>query len=140
MTDEIRVKLTIASTTLSAKDINSLLSIQADYFQVLGEMNRLKTKVYPLHVWMLKNEHQVKGVNIGDQIEECISRFLQRVELASSLIKNLSKEHQVEVGLYLFVREVPPISLSKEQIELITKLGASLDIDIVLYADGQSRE
>jgi hypothetical protein len=140
MTDEIRVKLTIASATLSARDVSRLLGIEAESSQVLGEMNRLGTKTYPQHVWMLKDRHQVNGVNIGDQIEECMSRFLLRVAPASSLIRGLSTDHQVEIGLYVFAREVPSVRLSKAQIESLTALGASFDVDIVLYDDEQIQE
>lgn len=140
MTDEIRVKLTIVSDTLSARDISSLLGIEADSSQILGEMNQLGTKTYPQHVWMLKNRHEVSDRDIGAQIEACVSQFLKRVGPASSSIKSLSIEHLVEVGLYVFAREVPPISLSKKQIGALTELGASLDVDIVLYADDHSQE
>ena len=139
MTDEIQVKLTIVSDVLSAKDVSDLLGIEADSSQVLGEMNRLGTKTYSHHVWMLKNRHQINNGEIGDQIEACVSEFLDRVSPASQSIRSLSMQIPVEVGLYVFAREVPPISFTKSQVEALAALGASVDIDVVLYADEQSQ-
>ncbi len=135
MTDEIRVKLTIASNTLSAKEVSALLGIEADSSQILGEMNRLGTKPYPQHAWVLKEKYEVNSTETMDQLEMCLSKFLARVGSASSIIRNLSIQHLVEVGIYVFAREVPAIFLSKGQVEAIAALGASVDVDVVLYND-----
>jgi Domain of unknown function (DUF4279) len=138
MNDEIRVKLTITSVSLSAEDVSSLLGIEPDSTQVLGKMNRLGTKPYSQHAWILKDLHEVNGVTTGDQIEGSISQFLDRITSVSPIIRSLSEEHPVEFGLYVFAREIPPVSFSNKQLEAIAALGASLDVDIVLYADDQA--
>jgi hypothetical protein len=141
MTDEIRVKLTIASNTLAATEVSALLGIEADSVQVQGEMNRLGTKLYSQHVWMLKNQHEIlSNEPIAGQIEARISQFLDRIVSAASVIRSLSNEHFVEVGIYVFARDVPPLGLSKKQVEAIAALGASVDFDLVLYAEDDSSQ
>lgn len=102
-------------------------------------MNRLGTKPYAQHVWVVKNQHQIVPHELlATQIEAGISEFLNSIAPATSAIKSLSAENFVEVGIYVFVQEAPPIRLSSNQIEAIAAMGASVDFDIVLCAEDGS--
>jgi uncharacterized protein DUF4279 len=138
MNDEVTVKLTIASSTLSAKKIDELLSMSADSSQIMGEINRLGTKTYPQHAWILKSRREVNGEALAEQMETHVSQFLDRLAPAAPAIKSLSSEHLVELGIYVLAREVPPLGLSSKQVASIAELGASIDIDVVLYAENES--
>lgn len=138
MNDEITIKLTIASSTLSAKKIDELLGLHADSSQIMGEINRLGTKTYPQHAWMLRSRHELNGEAVAEQMEIHVSQFLNRLTVASPAIKGLSSEHLVELGIYVLAREVPPLGLSSKQVAAIAELGASVDVDVVLYAETES--
>jgi Domain of unknown function (DUF4279) len=138
MNDEITVKLTIVSSTLSAKNVDDLLGMRADSSQIMGQINRLGTKTYPQHAWILKSRHELDGEAIEEQMETHVSQFLDRLATVAPTIKGLSSEHLVELGIYVLVREVPPLGLSSKQVAAIAELGASIDLDVVLYAETES--
>lgn len=136
MTDEIRAKLTVASDVLSPQEIAALVGIEPDDTQVKGEKNRLSTKEYAQHVWRIRNgESILSDATRIEQMERCISQLLRRVASSAPAIRRLSGDNLVEIGIYIFAREVPPIELTKEQVESIARLGATEDIDVVLYSE-----
>jgi len=140
MSDEVRVKLTIASNELSGKDITALIGIEADQIQVRGEMNKVGTKPYAQHVWRIRSQHHLVSTEpLWQQMEGCISELLDRLRPSVPAIRKLSAENMVEVGIYVFARDVPSLGFSKEQVETIAALGASVDIDVVLYSKSETQ-
>jgi hypothetical protein len=136
MDDEIGVRLSIISDHLTAADIDEHLGIKCNESQVRGEINRLGTKPYDRHAWFLKSRYQVDPSEyIGDKISDQIDELLLRVAPVVPRIRELSQENYVEVALYLYARDLPPLGLSKKHIKAIAELGANLDIDVVLYAE-----
>ncbi len=139
--DEIVVKLTIMSESLSPAEIDEYVGIKCNDSQIQGEMNRLGTKRYARHAWFLKSKRVVPADEyIGDKIDFEVKDLLSRLAPAANKIKELSQSHEVEFSLYFLARDVPPMNLSKEELEAIAALGASLDIDLTLYANPEAEK
>jgi hypothetical protein len=134
MLDEIGIRLSIISDTMSASHLDEYLGMKSDQSHVRGEMNSLGTKLYERHAWFLKSRYEVSA---NEQIGSCLATqvdiFLAKLEPISDKVRSLSKEHYVEFSLYLYARDIPPIELSRSQMESVAGLGAALDIDAVLY-------
>ena len=97
-------------------------------------MNRLGTKPYEHHVWCFKTRCIVlPDEYIGDRISFQIDQLLSTLDKVANRFKKLSETNSVIFGLYLYAQTVPPMGLSKKQLEAITALGAELDIDLVLH-------
>jgi hypothetical protein len=134
MSDEISVKLTIISDSMTASQIDEYIGIKCSDSQERGALNRLGTKRYEHHVWFLKTRHSVSpDAYIGDKIAMQIEQFLSEIRGAADKIKALSRNNAVVFGLYLYTQSVPPLGLSKEQMEAVAALGANLDIDVMLF-------
>jgi hypothetical protein len=139
--DEIVVELRIISATLSPPEINDYIGIKCDDSQVRGEMNRLGTKRYPRHAWYLASKRVVAPHEyIGDKIDIEVRNLLSRLAPVAGKIRELSQSHEVEFSLYFLARDVPPMNLSKEDLGAIAALGASLDIDLILYANPEAEK
>ncbi len=66
-------------------------------------------------------------------LDGCLRRFSERVETFVDRINSLSSENYVDVGVYMLSESVPQFSLDRGAVQLIARLGTSLDLDIVLY-------
>jgi len=134
MHDEIGIRLSIISDTLSASHLDEYFEMKSDQSHVRGEMNNLGTKPYERHAWFLKSHYEVeKDEYIGNCITTRLNIFLRRISVITDKVRALSKDHDVEVSLYILARDVPPLGLSSAQMSSIAALGAALDIDVVLY-------
>ncbi len=134
--DEIVVRLTIISESLSPFEIDEYVGIKCNDSQTRGEMNRLGTKRYARHAWFLKSKRVIAPDEyIGDKIDAEVRNLLSRLAPAADKIKQLSQSHEVEFSLYFLARDVPPMNLCKEDLRAIAALGASLDIDLILYGE-----
>jgi uncharacterized protein DUF4279 len=141
MADEIGVKLSIISDSLTPSKIDEHVGIRCTDSQTRGEMNQLGTKAYEHHAWFLRYRYEVPpGEYIGDKIDSQIGHLLETVKAAADNIKELSRHNSVIFGLYFYARNVPPMALSKERVERIAALGASLDIDLILYGNPESTQ
>jgi hypothetical protein len=133
MSDEIGVKLTIISDKMTASEIDQYIGIKCNESQERGLPNRLGTKRYEHHAWFLKTRYNVSPDEyIGDKIDQQIEQLFSKVRGAADKIRDLSRNNKVVFGLYFCSRDIPPLGLSKEQMEAVAALGASLDIDVVL--------
>jgi hypothetical protein len=139
--DEIVVKLTIISETLSPPEIDEYVGIKCNDSQIRAEMNRLGTKRYARHAWFLKSKRVIAPDEyIGDRIDAEVRNLLSRLAPAADKINELSQGHEVEFSVYFLARDVPPMNLSKEDLRAIAALGASLDIDLILYANPEAEK
>ena len=103
--DEIVVKLTIMSESLSPAEIDEYVGIKCNDSQIQGEMNRLGTKRYARHAWFLKSKRVVPADEyIGDKIDFEVKDLLSRLAPAANKIKELSQSHEVEFSLYFLAR------------------------------------
>src|SRR5580704_1783878 len=127
MLDEIGIRLSIISDTMSAPHLDEYLGMKSDQSHIRGEMNSLGTKLHERHAWFLKSRYEVSA---NEQIGSCLSTqvdiFLAKLRPISDKVRGLSKEHYVELSLYLYVRDIPPLGLSRSQTESIAALGAAL--------------
>lgn len=135
MSDEIGVRLSVISDSLSPSQIDEYVGIKCDDAQERGNMNRLGTKRYERHAWFMKYRSTVQeGEYIGDKIDSAIAHLLSRLQGSEVKVRELSEGNEVEFSLYFYAQEVPPMGLSKRDLQAIAALGASLDIDVVVYA------
>jgi len=133
MGDEIGVKLTIISDSMTASEIDEYIGIKCNDSQERGLLNRLGTKRYEHHVWFLKTRYNVSPDEyVGDKIDPQIEQLLSTVRAAAEKIRDLSRNNSVIFGLYFYAQNIPPLHLSMEQIEAVAALGAQLDIDVIL--------
>jgi len=141
--DEIVVRLTIISDSLSPDEIDKYVGVNCSDSQTRGEMNRLGTKRYARHAWFLKSKRVIApNEYIGDWIDAEVRSLLSRLAPAAEKIRELSHSYEVEFSLYFLARDVPPMNISKEDLRAIAALGASLDIDLIIYAnpEGENAE
>jgi hypothetical protein len=139
--DEIILRLTIISENLSPGEIDEYVGIECNDSQIRGEMNRLGTKRYTRHAWYLKSKRVIAPDEyIGDKIDAEVRSLLSRLAPAADKIKELSKSHVVEFSVYFLARDVPPMNFSSEDLRAIAALGASLDIDLILYGSSDSEK
>lgn len=135
MSDEIGVRLSIISHSLTPSQIDEYVGIKCDDSQRRGDVNRLGTKRYERHAWFLESRHTIpEDKHIGDKLDSAVAHLLLRLEGTEAKIKELSGSNEVEFSLYFYAREIPPMGLSKRHLQAIAALGASLDIDLILYA------
>jgi hypothetical protein len=140
MSDEIGVRLSIISDSLSPSQIDEYVGIKCDDSQERGKMNRLGTKRYERHAWFMKDRYTVReGEDIGDKLDSAIAHLLSRLEGSEAKVRELSKSNEVEFSLYFYAQDVPPMGLSRRHLQAIAALGASLDIDLVLYAGPENK-
>jgi hypothetical protein len=138
---EIGVKLTIISETVTASEMDEYIGIQCTDSQKRGELNRLGTKCYEHNVWFYKSRYNVpQDEYIGDRIASQIDQLLSKLKVKADRIKKLSRDNSVIFGLYFYVQSIPPLSLTREQLENVAELGAKLDIDVILYGDSHGAE
>ena len=115
MKDEITVKLTIASRTLSAKKLDELLGLHADSSQIMGDINRLGTKTYPQHAWILKGRRELTDEVAAEQMETHVSEFLDRLAVASPTIGTYARRIRSSWGFTsLLVKCLLSVSLQSK--------------------------
>ena len=69
---------------------------------------------------------------IGHYSEKFITDFLNTIKDAAPRVKELSEDHSVTISLVYQVHDIPYIGLTRQHVQEIAALGASLDYDLMV--------
>lgn len=130
---KIYVWFAISSETLTIEDISEVVGYAPDSSWRKGDQRRGSGKIHEKNCWAIETHNAAdRSELVADAMHNSLRTVLRRLRPASQRIKELSMNHEVALGIGLTVAEVPEFLLSRDEIEGIASLGASLDIDLVL--------
>lgn len=133
--EEVKVELTIISPELLPDEISRQVGLSFDAAWRIGDPKGMSGLKWDKHGWRLferetsSHEEQVTG----ELLERCFRRFSERLATFADKVRLLPTDCYIEVGVYMLSESIPPFSLDRDMIELIARLGATLDVDIILY-------
>jgi Domain of unknown function (DUF4279) len=135
--DTVKAKLTIISYDLSPEEIAQRVGLHWDDSCRRGDRKGRTEQTWEENVWRLYEslETQGDGLSVDLAVDECLRRLFERIGPVAGRIRTLSETETVELGLYILATSVPPIHLSVGTLSFIYRLGAELDVDVVIYSE-----
>ena len=148
--DRVSITLTITSGSASPEEISRLVGTPFDDAHRVGERKGASELKWEENVWRLVEQAEAPHPDqlSGDLLARCWKSFEARIGPFTQEIRALATKTNLkllEIGIFVLSEKdsVPPFSLDREAVELIAKLVASLDVDIMFYAsenDGEQAE
>lgn len=132
--DRVGLYLTIEGTVLSPSVLTSNLGINPDRTWMIGDSRGHTGEQWGSHGWSLEmviNSQDTDNQTATYLIPIAIDQFEKRIEPVANKITQI-KGMSVYVVLSILANEVPGIELSNSFINLISKLGSSLQIDLMV--------
>jgi hypothetical protein len=135
--DTAKAKLTIVSRTLSPEEISRRIGIQYDEARRIGDARGRSGLKWDENIWWLYEtwEGNASEQSVSEALGACLGRLRGRLDSAEVNVQRLSKSEYTEIGLYMLSRTIPAIHLGVDIVQFIGRLGATLDVDVVLYGD-----
>lgn len=130
MKDEYYAKLGIFSSILKPDEIDNILNIDCDKSYLKNEL-RGKTLIREKENGWIIYSRISRDLPINNHIED----ILERISLVIDKINDIANkpDTEVELGCIIHSTEEPPVYFTKEQISIIGKIGASIDIDLYYW-------
>ena len=124
----VYVDFRVVGEDLDPEVISRKLNIAPDSLGRKGEfVGRNKSVPARSGFWIISSKRDVES----DVLEEHFWFLLKRLERSSDFFRSLSENYMVDFFTFLYIDESnPDISLSREAISAVAKLGASIDFDI----------
>jgi hypothetical protein len=134
MCEEYYSELIITSNTITPIQISNILGILYDECHLVGDLRKNTIIQEKENVWIIRS-HLLRSISINEHINELLERISPTIER----IGELATQHEIRVqfSCVIFTSTRPPLSFSREQVVLISKLGANIDIDLYLLPDEQ---
>jgi hypothetical protein len=131
------VSLWISSKELSPDKITQIVGLQPTYVRVRGAvipgLGVNRRPEFDVHDWQFRKQLNVKpSDHIGHYSEMFITDFLNTIKDAAPRVKELSADHSVTISLVYQVHDIPYIGLTRQHVQEIAALGASLDYDLMV--------
>jgi len=133
--DTAKAKLTIMSYELSPDEISDRVGLRWDDSRKIGDPKGRSDRVWGENIWWLyeTSDGCENGMSIDQALDDCVERLRKRIDPVVPRIRSLPEAANVEFGLYMLARTIPPIHLDLGTLKFIHELGAELDVDVVLY-------
>lgn len=124
------IKLGIYSKKYSAEEINKLLTIAYDQCWVMGMPRSPRSSVmkFEQHAWFIVSDPSLNQVPLDRQIK----KLFERVEPSIDKFAKLYNDCEIYFNCTIEGDENPELNFPKEIIYLISKIQASLDVDIYI--------
>lgn len=132
MSEEYYTELIITSQTISPIQISKMLGIQCDECHAKGDLRKRTLIDEKENSWILKSNLS-KNISINEHIGELLVRVSPKAGIIGELVNQ--SDIEVQFSCVIFTSRRPPLSFSKEQVALINKMRANIDIDIYLIPD-----
>jgi hypothetical protein len=132
MSEEYYSELIITSKTITPAQISNLLGMQYDKSHVIGDLRKHTIIREKENAWILES-HLSRSISINEHIGELLERVTPIIEKIGQLINQ--SDIEVQFGCVIFTSKRPRLSFSKEQVVSISKMGASIDVDLYLMPD-----
>ncbi len=133
MQEEFGAKLGIFSDIIPPDKISEIVGIKPDKSYLKGE-RRGKTKIQQKeNGWIIYSK-----VGRNAPLQDHINNLIERIENHTDQIANIAKNQDVEVelGCTVWSDDRPPLYFTKEQISILNKICAGIDIDLYMIAEG----
>jgi len=115
------------SDTVSPEWITETLQIQPDKIWRRGDP-RAGCLV------QVENGWQIEGESEGASFDELTVELLSRAEIETGRFREVSSECTVELSCVAYCESPPELNFQKSTIQALSRIGASLDIDVYLTA------
>ena len=128
--DEFYTKLGIFSDSLSHEQISSILGIKCDKGYNKGD-RRGNTIIYEKeNGWIIFSQ-----ISRDLPLIEHVKNVLERISPVIEKVKALEEKPgiEVELGCVIHAKKEPPIFFTKDVILALSKIGASIDIDLYFW-------
>jgi hypothetical protein len=135
----LAISLWITSDVMSPETVTQMVGIVPSHVRTRGTpIPRLginRRPEFDHHEWQVREQLDVQpGEYIGKCSEEFITQFFDKIKTATANIRELSENHSVSISLVYQAHTMPYIGLTRDNIQTIAALGASLNYDILLGA------
>ena len=131
MAAEFYTRLRIFSDKLTPDQLSSRIGIQHEWAKVKGDPKRPGVPIYhKQNIWAIRSQ-----ISRDKPINEHIDDLLKRIIPVIDILKEISVEqgNYIEFGCILRSEEEPSLFITKEQIQIISKIGADIDIDLYYH-------
>jgi len=125
--DEIIVRLKIISNRQTPEQITDTVGLACDKFWRIGDKRGKTIIVEKNNGWVL-NSSLPKSASLEAHIES----LLERLSPFATKIHMFAEHDVVEFSCVIYAANPPALNFSKEVVQNISLLGASLDVDLFL--------
>ena len=135
MKSENIVRLRITSLSRTPEQVTEATGIPCDSSWRIGD-KRAKTVIEEKkNGWVLNS-----ALPRSESLETHVERLLERLAPHLDKIRRFSQEDSVELSCVVYAAEPPALNFSRSVIDRLSRLGASLDIDLYLMDDDQDKQ
>jgi hypothetical protein len=138
MQDEFGAKLGIFSDAIPPDSMSEMVGMKPDKSYIKGDHRGNTTIKQKENGWIIYSQ-----VERAAPLQDHINSLLKRIENYTSRIEEIAKQPNVEIelGCTVWSGDRPPLYFTREQISILNKICASIDIDLYLITKGiDSRE
>ena len=132
MEEKTIVRLKIVSSNLTPKEISAAIGLRCNKSWRPGDRRGRTIIRETTNGWILNS-----GLTEASSLEEQISHLLNRLEPSAEKLRALSEQESVELSCVIYASASPALNFSKSTIDQISRIGASLDIDLYLIPDDE---
>ncbi len=137
--DSVTVAVVIESTGLTPEEITSLIGTPWDEARRIGEPRGHSGKSWDRNSWRIllrKRGSEYPGRSAHDLLPVCLEEFLNRLSGISDGLRKVVRSEGGEFAIHVTSTFVPGLSFEPDTIRRIADLGLSMDIDVILYGEG----
>jgi hypothetical protein len=131
MKDEFYAKLSIFSETLTPDKVSSILGLNCDKGYEIGDIVRPHGIVHRKENQWLIYSRVPRNAPLQDHVKDVLGRVAPVMEKIGNIADQPDTE--VELGCVIHAIEEPPLFFTREQVAIIFKMGASIDVDLYFW-------
>jgi hypothetical protein len=129
MQDQFSAKIGIFSETITPDRISEIVGIKPDKIYIKGDRRGKSSIKQKENGWIIYSRIR-RDSPLQDHISDLFERIYNKTDEIAEITKQPNTE--VELGCTVWSSDRPPLYFTKEQISIISKIQASLDIDLYL--------
>ena len=111
--------------------MSSIIGINSEWSRLKGAPKRPGVSVYiKQNIWSIDSQ-----ISRARPINEHMDDLLKRISRVIDRLKIISEEqgNYIEFGCVLRSKEEPTLYFTKEQLEMINRIGADIDVDLYYW-------
>lgn len=130
MREQIQVRLKITSTTLTTAQLEAAIGLKPDESWKIGDRFGAFGVLEKAHGFVLEG-----NTSHMEPLERHVQAMIKRVAPYAQRIGALGDQVMVELGCIAAVKQVPRLSITRDELRWIAVMGARLDLDISVVSD-----
>jgi hypothetical protein len=134
MNPEIIVRLKITSPRRTPQEISDAIGLDCDRSWRIGDKRGNTLIIENTNGWVL-NSNSGKNASLEMHIDE----LLGRLSIHADRIRSLTDHETVELSCVVYAFSPPALNFDQSVIQRLARLGASLDIDLYCFDDGNDQ-